>query len=254
MIRAGFRLSLASLAGLTLLAGGPLSAQQATGAPGTIVGIIVDAESGAPIPGVDLRLLEHPEKRVISNQAGAFTFRDVVAAVHEIEISHIAYGTRTQLVNVPPGQKVQLRIELMAEAIDVGSMRVEVEIINRSLEQQGFYQREDFGFGRFFDADELGYRGPVSALRQVPRLRMVTQGPGAMNQIPMFRKGIHECVPSMWIDRRRAPLGNWTVDELVDRTNIAAMEVYAPGNTPGEFMAFFDCGAIVIWTRSGNPS
>lgn len=39
------------------------------------------------------------------------------------------------------------------------------------------------------------------------------------------------------------------INDLITDSNIGAMEVYAPGQPPVEFLDIDECGAIVVWSR-----
>ena len=62
------------------------------------------------------------------------------------------------------------------------------------------------------------------------------------------------CVPTVYVDGHRSMAGNGVaVDELVNGSDIAAVEVYdKPFEAPAEFtpsIQEINCGVIVIWTR-----
>lgn len=225
-----------------------VGAQEAPAGTGTILGTVVDAGTDAGVPGVSVRLLEPVDALVVTGGKGEFVFPSVPQGVQELEVTHIAYGTRRQLVNVPSSRTVVVRVELVQEAIDVGAIRVEVELRNAALEEAGFYSRRKLGFGRFFEQEDLERRTLTGVFREVPRLRLVG---GGLSYTPVFLRAMGSCVPAIWVDRRPIRLAGAAFTDLVDRHNIEAMEVFRPGNTPGEFMRLGrDCGAIVIWTRA----
>ncbi len=218
--------------------------------PGRVLGTVVDAASGQGVPDVQVRLLEPVNATVITNGEGRFLFTRVPAGIHELEVTHIAYGSRTELVNIPANRTVEVRVEMVQEAIDVGAVRVQVSIREPGLERRGYYERIDFGFGRFFDEKDLSRRSLQSALREVPRLRLAGSG---FTYTPVFMRGSRWCRPVIWVDHRMIRLQGAGFEEMVDPYNIAAMEVYRPGETPGEFMELTqDCGAIVIWTYTNT--
>ncbi len=100
-------------------------------------------------------------------------------------MSHIAYGTATQLVNVPEGATVEVWVEIMPRAIDVGSIRVRVAVLNPGLDDVGFYDRTRFGFGRFFDEMDLRSQTLSSALQEAgARLA----GGAGLSSYPVFSR------------------------------------------------------------------
>lgn len=252
-LRARPGLLVSALAVALASTGSALEAQEprASREPGRILGHVVDA-SGIGIAGVTVRLLPPAEGLVITNAEGRFVFEDVPAAFQEVEISRLGYGRHTQVVNVPEGRTVQMRIELSEQALELGTITVRVELRNRQLEAQGFYDRSRSGFGRYFDPEYMEGQSLINVLHMVPRIRMA-RGRGGFSHTPFFRRGMRNCVPMLWVDRTPVRLRGWSLEEMVDRYDVAALEVYTPGNTPGEFIDFDDCGAIVVWTRTRNP-
>lgn len=216
-----------------------------------IVGRIVDGETGRGVAGVEVRLLDVDRPPVLSNADGQFTLRNVPPLIHQVEFSHVAYGAQSQLVNVPHGRTVVLEVELRPAAIELEGIRVQAELRNRALEERGYYRRATMGFGRFFDEEDVSSAPLRGLLREVPRLHLARTSAASSSYIPVFQRGHRSCVPVIWIDERPLRLRGWALEDMVDVRNIAAMEIYQPNNTPGQFqMAMNDCGAIVIWTRA----
>lgn len=225
-----------------------VAAQEPDALPGRIIGEVFDGETGGSVQGVVVRILPPVDRQAITDEAGRFAFSEVPAAVHELEVSHIAYGAATQLVNVPEGATVEVWVEIMPRAIDVGSIRVRVAVLNPGLEDVGFYDRTRFGFGRFFDEMDLRRQTLASALQEAgARLA----GGTGLSSYPVFSRSGRTCVPMLWIDRRMIRFRGSGIEAMVNPASIAAMEVYRPGDTPREFMySTSDCGAVVIWTQS----
>lgn len=227
----------------------PLVAQEPDPLPGRIMGEVMDGQTGGGVQGVVVRILPPVDRQAITDEAGRFALADVPAAVHEVEVSHIAYGTARQLVNVPEGATVEVWVEIMPAAIDVGSIQVRVAILNPGLEEVGFYDRSRFGFGRFFDEIDLRRRTLSSALREGGA--RLAGGASTLSSFPVFSRAGRSCVPILWVDRRMIRFRESGVEAMVNPNSIAAMEVYRPGDTPSEFMYTVpDCGAVVIWTQS----
>lgn len=234
---------------LAFIAPTTVAAQERDVLPGRIIGEVMDGETGGGVQGVVVRILPPVDRQAITDEAGRFAFSEVPSAVHELEVSHIAYGTATQLVNVPEGATVEVWVEIMPEAIDVGSIQVRVAILNPGLEDVGFYDRSRFGFGHFFDEMDLQRRTLSSALREGGA--RLAGGASGLSSYPVFSRSGRSCFPVLWVDRRMIRFRGSGIEALVDPGSIAAMEVYRPGNTPSEFMySMSDCGAVVIWTQS----
>ncbi len=226
----------------------PLDAQRPT-ETGRILGTVVDAETGQGVAGVSVRLILPPvERLVITGQDGGFVLDRVPVGIHELELSHIAYGQHTKLVNVPAGRTVELRVDLTPEALAVGEILVQVELRDLRLEKEGYYRRREFGFGYFFDADTFRRQSLSSVLHHVPGLWINPRN--ITGSLPYFRRVGRICVPGIWVNGRRYELRGASLEEMVPESEIVAMEVFRPGQTPGEYMWLGrDCGAIVVWLR-----
>lgn len=224
------------------------AAQEREALPGRVIGEVMDGETGGGVQGVVVRILAPVDRQAVTGEGGGFAFSDVPAGVHEIEVSHIAYGTTSQLVNVPEGTTVEVWVEIMPEAIDVGAIQVRVAVLNPGLADVGYYDRSRFGFGRFFDEMDLRRRTLSSALHE-GGARLA--GGSGLSSYPVFTRSGRTCEPVLWVDRRPIRFRGSGIEAMVNPSSIAAMEVYRPGNTPSEFLySMADCGAIVIWTQS----
>lgn len=243
---------------LALLGAGTVRAQgdRAPAAPGAgrIVGRVLDRGTSKPVPDVTVRVvgLELPQQ--VTNADGWFELAAVPRGIQEIEIQHIAYGSKRQLVNVPAGRTVELEVLLSPQPLALEPIEVEVALRNRSLEQEGFYTRREAGWGHYFTYKDLERSELRHVLRRVPGLELRSPGGRPFDRIPVMRVSGRECVPNLFIDGTRIRFLGSGINEWISRENIEAIEVYRGITTPGEFIGFEHrpCGAIVIWTRSGN--
>ena len=114
-VRAGFALLLS----LSVLLGLPTgaSAQSAS-----IVGTVLDAQTGLALSGVTVRV-QGTDVGTVSNADGRFALRGVSTGAQTLSITYLGYGTTTQNVNVTGGV-VGVRIALTPQAIDVDGLTV----------------------------------------------------------------------------------------------------------------------------------
>ena len=225
----------------------------ASRAPGTVIGRVVDDETGAPVRDVVLQLDGPARSETLSGREGAFRLRDVAPGVYELRVSHIAYGRATWMVNVPPGGTVELDVRLVPRAIALDSIVVRAEIQDPFLERGGYYQRKRRAVrGTFMEGDDLPPVSRVSTmLSQAPFVELRT-GRSAFERVITIRHGGRECVPDVFIDGRPVPLAEGRIDELVLPGDVRAIEFYYGLNTPPEFILhprMRPCGAIVIWRK-----
>ena len=225
----------------------------ASRAPGTVIGRVVDDGTGAPVMDVALQLDGPAERTALSGREGAFRIRDLAPGVYELRVSHIAYGEATRLVNVPPGETVELDVRMVPRAIALDSIVVRAEIQDRFLERGGDYQRKRAAVrGTFMEGDDLPPVSRVSTmLSQAPFVELRT-GRSAFERVVTIRRGGRECVPDVFIDGRPVPLAEGRIDELVFPGDVRAIEFYYGLNTPAEFILhprMRPCGAVVIWRK-----
>ena len=69
--------------------------------PSGVFGRIIDRDTGIPVEGAEVSLAEGDW--TLTNQMGRFTFEDVPAGNHVLEITHLSYGTREYPINVAAG-------------------------------------------------------------------------------------------------------------------------------------------------------
>jgi hypothetical protein len=110
------------LAASLLFAGGlPLSAQQA----GTIVGVVVDAESGEPVSGVEVRIAD-PSQMTVTDDDGGFRLSDVPRGNRRLILRHIAYGEHERSLVLEEGGTLEYEVRMSREAIELSPLTVEV--------------------------------------------------------------------------------------------------------------------------------
>ena len=236
---------------LVLLATPAMAQQPDDPSKGRIIGRILDAESSEPIADVVVSVPERGIPPVLTDRNGCFAVGDLERGIYPLELQHVAYGTHEQLVNVPPGRTVEIEIRLAARAIELDPIAVAVTIRSPYLEDRGYYRRERMGFGTFFTEEDIAKWGLRNTLHLVPRGRVESIGASAFRYTLIFQRGFRTCVPPVWIDGLLIRLRGSAISDMIDENNIGALEAYAPGQTPGEFIGsgIYDCGAIVIWSR-----
>lgn len=239
--------------GVLLLSSAAASAQEPRAATdagvGRIIGRVTDAATKQPIEGASLRLSDSDVAVGVTDRRGAFTLRDVPAAVHQIEIEHISYGRGTHLVNVPAGETVVFDAQLEADAIRLDALVITAEVRITQLERVGFHRRARHGFGRFFTADEVSSGRIREAIYSVPRLEIINAG-RAGSRMVVFRGARETCIPAIYLDGIHQKWANGDIEQVVIGRTIEAMEIHRGITTPPEFsVGPRPCGAIVVWTR-----
>lgn len=91
--------------------------------PGTVLGTLVDGTTGQPVEGA-VATLAPGELAVVSNGEGRLLLPSVAPGVHTLEVSHIAYGTTSMVVEVVAGRTVAFEARLTPQAIELEDIRV----------------------------------------------------------------------------------------------------------------------------------
>jgi len=256
----------------------PAAAQQREG-QATVTGRVLDAESGAPIDAVAVRLAgERAEFVGATDDQGNFLFARVPSGTYEIVLEHLAYGTRSDSLEVDPGVLVSLELRMGMEPIELEPLVVMAERRSVSPMLLGFYERMSMDVGgRFITREDIEERQPVRITHMIqedPWVTMITAKEAFGNYgclAPWFRgkwqrdpsRGLQRCYPDVYVDgiklnrgRRgaQASLESVCIDEFVVPSEVEAIEVYkGAASLPAEFGGSSGrCGVIVIWTRRGR--
>lgn len=89
----------------------------------TVRGTVVDSETGAPVAGAQVRLVEL-ERRVETHASGRFTFADVPAGTYTLAVRRIGYDGAAQSVTVSTESIVEITVSLTTAAIELPGIMV----------------------------------------------------------------------------------------------------------------------------------
>jgi hypothetical protein len=141
---------------------------------------------------------------------------------------------------------VTVRLQQFVVVLD--TVRV-VALQDRALSRVGFSRRKQMGMGYYLSPDQIGrttaYDLPT-LLATAPMLRReYSAGRARVTGRPTGSGG--GCV-TWWVDGN--PWMGGGIEDFIRPDEVAAVEVYSSGFTPGEFRrAGQDCETIVIWTK-----
>ncbi len=190
----------------------------------------------------------------ISDATGAFLVPDVPAGIYDLRIEHLAYGRVVRPVNVPGGETVEMRLQLLPRAVALDSIVVEVSIRNPLMERSGYYRRKRAGWGYYIEGWQLRRTFVTDIVRDAPRVDVLTGGSALDRHVRMrvvTKYGPGYCTPEVYIDGLLFAAGADMLDEAVLPQDIQAIEIYRGIDTPLEFLHNLErpCGAIAIWTK-----
>jgi iron complex outermembrane receptor protein len=224
------------LAGWLALPAGALS--QATG---DLAGTVTDAETGAPLAGVNV-VLPALDRGAATGADGQFVINDLPTGRHELEARFVGYATATRTVVITADAMTRLRLTLRPASVALSG--VEVTALRPDLQPTGEVSEERV---REMEPADTG-----SLLRGVPGANAVRRG--ALGFDPNVR-GLSETEVGVYIDGMRTfPAGPLRMDSPlshVDPSSVKSIQVvkgpYALTWGPGNM------SAIRVEKRGDNP-
>jgi hypothetical protein len=237
-----------------------------------VQGVVVDIGTGAPVAVARLRLvpvepvegdtLALPDEpapaptpqrgadgalrpfEALSDSVGAFRWPRIPQGLYRLEVSAFGYRGIDQEIVIRGAPPVEIRLELVPEALMLDPVVV-VVLRSPRLEAGGFYSRRQTGQGTFFDRDEIERRFPSRTsdlLRGLAGVQVQT-GPAGQGGRLLIRG---TCRPDIVIDGLN--LGpNVFPDDLLLPGDIEGVEVHRGPTGPVQYSRGA-CGMILFWT------
>jgi len=211
----------------TILLPVPAAAQST----GTVMGTVVDAETGDPLPGVNV-VLPDLERGAATGPDGQFILRDVPAGTLRLAARFVGYATAIRTVEADPGRTIRIRIRLEPKAVDMDAIKVTA--LRPGTRPTGELQSEQIRKAEVAD--------PGALLRGMPGVGSARRGPIGLD--PNVR-GLAEAEVGVYINGMRSfPAGPARMDSPmshIDPSTIKSIDVvkgpYALTQGPGNMSA-----------------
>jgi len=219
-------------------------------------GVVRDAR-GAPAAGAVVRILGSGIP-VRSRDDGSFSLADIVSGTQTLEV---------RALGAPPLRRtLQLTDDLVSDVTVALAGRtalkldtVRIVTTPPSAELRAVERRARAGRGGvFMTGRQVRDNAPIflsDAFRGLVGVRVVPVA-GYGQLLLMRGMGGRECAPAQFVDGvrlRGSTSGRGAelfLDDLVDKSEVAAVEVYPrSAGAPAEFMDLDGCGVVVVWTR-----
>jgi len=231
-----------------------LRAQEVAAPTVSIRGVVVEHETGAPLEGAMVALASAVDsipgfQAQLSRQDGAFSFGEVPAGRYELLVTLLGYTELRDTLDVAADADLALTLPLSVSPLPLEPIVVVVR--RRPVGPLvAFERRRATARGVFLTREDIDRSNPeefTDLLRTLPGIRLVPTA--TFGNRVFFRGG---CTPDLWLDG--AQVGNTVdIDTFLRPEDLEAVEVYRGPDLPGEFGNNL-CGAIVAWTRRGDPS
>jgi hypothetical protein len=210
---------------------------------GRLTGQYLDQESGDPVRDVELRL-QPMGLTTSTDRQGRFSFGELTIGAVLLEASRMGYQARADTLAVAPDITLNATVYLQPDAVTLEPIVVEVTALNRFLEINGFYRRQQSSRqGTVITREEIERRNPPfisQMLNTVMGTRLQRDNFGTMS----LRSTRDGCELTVWLDGMRVPgfdMDTYPVDA------IEAVEVWRGQSVPPEFRD--PCGVVLIWSR-----
>jgi hypothetical protein len=214
----------------------------------TVHGTVVEHGSGAPLAEVIVSLAAGPggTRGVgtrVTDQRGAFLFRDVAPGSYTLEVGRLGYVTRKDTVRVDAGGDVSILAELSVSPVPLEPIQV---VVRRPSPTglEDFERRRKTRAGFFITRQRIEESHPVYVSDLLRMMPGASVGPSVYGGDVRLRGG---CRPDLWIDGVRT-VSTVSLDQLVTPLAVEAIEVYRGAELPARF-GTSSCGAIIVWTR-----
>jgi len=217
-----------------------------------VLGRVIDIRSAEPIPSVRVafRLPDtegEPVWQGLSGSTGTFVTSRMEPGDYEVEVQMLGYADILNRITFALDGDVDLRIELVPEALTLEPVVVAVRRRSR-LETQGFYERQAMGIGYFLNRADIEMRNPwrvADLFYGIPGARVIPATVGQPVPNVLLRRN---CVPLIVLNG--APISNRIrLDDILHPQDVEAVEVYHGSSAPIQYSQFTTCGTIMVWTR-----
>lgn len=230
-----------------------------------IVGVVSDERSGGPIDGASVRL-RTGQQGTRTDARGRFALDELTPGLNIVEFTQLGYATRTETIEVLPGRVTNVRLSLSADPVELDPIVVTVERREIALQDAGYYNRLEEGFGDFIDRAEIESRGPVEMsdiFSRIPGVELYADPDNPIERYVVLRGGRQaslssgpygRCFPRVVLDGLVINRGGdepAALDRMLDPVAIAGVEVFPTSSgVPAQYGGVgSSCGVILIWTR-----
>ena len=234
----------------------------------TVNGRLLDGQSKRPILLAVVTLMDTAHvlvDRTYTDDQGRFELTAPRAGSYLVAAARDGYQPKVDgVLELPAGSTATITFYLqpLAFRLDTITAQAGSTASTRYLNAQGFYRRQQLGFGHFISPEALNKRVVMNVgdlLRGIPGVYVNSDMRGS---IVRFRDLSGQsadgyCVPRIFVDGAAVASagagGNVVIEDFVDPVDLDAVEVYSRiAAVPLEFGSLTNCGVLLFWTRRGR--
>ena len=230
-----------------------------------IVGQVSDSRGGTPIDRVSVYVRPGGLGQQ-TDARGRFTVELLTPGPKEVRFSALGYATRTEMIEVELDRVTNVRVSLSPDPVELTPIQVSVERREFALQDAGYYNRLEEGFGDFIDRAEIESRGPVEmsdVFSRIPGVELFADPDNPIEKYVVLRGGRQaslsagpygRCFPRVVLDGLVINRGGdepAALDRMLDPAAVAGVEVFPTSSgVPAQYGGVgSSCGVILIWTR-----
>lgn len=182
----------------------------------------------------------------VTGNDGRFRIEGLPAGTFSVEARALGFVPTLAAVDLASSRTASVSLSVNERATTLSTVTVIGKRSNASRGLEDFLQRSRSGFGHYITAADIerNYTFAVTdALRMTPGLRV---SPGRFGNQVTVRGG---CAPEVYVDGMRMYDGAQDIDQFVQPSQVAGIEVYTGiAGAPMQYQSN-GCGAILIWTK-----
>jgi hypothetical protein len=204
--------------------------------------------TGAPLERARVAV-DRDSAYVLTGPDGGFELRNLRSGTRAVTVRRLGFKPVEQVVSLRARTPTQITVKLGEFVAILDTVRITAIARDLGLERVGFSQRKKRGTGYYLTPEEIARRYAsqlADLLTAAPMLRrtyingrlVITGRPSGLG---------HGCV-TYFVDGATWMGGG--IEDFISPGEVAAVEVYSIGFTPGQFMGSFrPCETVVIWTK-----
>lgn len=257
------------------------TATRGTDSSGWITGRVIEGDD-TPIVGATVSVLGAPDS-VLTGADGRFALPRVPLGAHMVKVQRLGFAAKRFALTIAADVRPDVTVTMTRFVPVLPTVTTTAEE-RMGYHSVGFDRRMQAGIGQFLTYDQIVAKHATTFTQLLQGLRGIQMYEGPMETSPngatvAGTRGIGSCVAYvvdgvpqqqlMETDALGTPLGAESPDNLVQESEIGAIEVYSPSERPAEFGAMEEhaqdprntldrntflrdqpCSLVMIWTRA----